>query len=64
MAMGRGGPCGGRGQKRARLSPVQAYPGQMRCRGPVARAVMSLALWPLVIIFSPVILLAGEPVSR
>ena len=43
---------------------MQAYPGQMRRRGPVARAVMSLALWPLVIIFSPVILLAGEPVSR
>ncbi len=25
---------------------------------------MSLALWPLIVIFSPVILLAGEPVNR
>jgi hypothetical protein len=26
--------------------------------------VISLALWPLIIIFSPVIVLAGEPVNR
>ena len=32
--------------------------------GPTTRAVISLALWPLIIIFSPVILLAGEPVNR
>jgi hypothetical protein len=32
--------------------------------GPVTRAVISLALWPLIIIFSPVIVLAGEPVNR
>ena len=31
---------------------------------PIARAVISLALWPLIIIFSPVIVLAGEPVNR
>jgi len=42
---------------------VQAYPGQMRRRGPVTYAVISLALWPLIIIFSPVILPAGEPVN-
>jgi hypothetical protein len=43
---------------------VQPYPGQMRRPGPVTHAVISLALWPLIIIFSPVILLAGEPVNR
>jgi hypothetical protein len=32
--------------------------------GPTTRAVISLALWPLIIIFSPVIVLAGEPVNR
>jgi hypothetical protein len=31
---------------------------------PVTRTVVSLALWPLIVIFSPVILLAGEPVNR
>jgi hypothetical protein len=31
---------------------------------PATHAVISLALWPLIIIFSPVILLAGEPVNR
>jgi hypothetical protein len=36
----------------------------MRRPGPVTRAVISLALWPLIIIFSPVIVLAGEPVNR
>jgi hypothetical protein len=36
----------------------------MRRSGPVTRAVISLALWPLIIIFSPVVLLAGEPVNR
>jgi hypothetical protein len=36
----------------------------MRRPGPVTRAVISLALWPLIIIFSPVILLAGELVNR
>ncbi|MGH3288175.1 MAG: hypothetical protein ACRDPD_26420 [Streptosporangiaceae bacterium] len=32
--------------------------------GPVIHAVISGALWPLIIIFSPVIVLAGEPVNR
>jgi hypothetical protein len=32
--------------------------------GPVTHAVISLALWPLIIIFSPVIVLAGELVNR
>jgi hypothetical protein len=36
----------------------------MRRSGPVTRAVISLALWPLIVLFSPVIVLAGEPVSR
>jgi hypothetical protein len=36
----------------------------MRRPGPVTRGVISLALWPLIIIFSPVIVLAGEPVNR
>jgi hypothetical protein len=36
----------------------------MRRRGPAAHAVISLALWPLIVIFSPVIVLAGEPVNR
>jgi hypothetical protein len=31
---------------------------------PVTHAVISVAQWPLIIIFSPVIVLAGEPVSR
>jgi len=36
----------------------------MRRPGPVTHAVISLALWPLIIIFSPSIVLAGEPVNR
>ena len=43
---------------------MQLYPGQMRRSWPVTHAVISLALWPLIIIFSPVIVLAGEPASR
>jgi hypothetical protein len=35
----------------------------MRRLGASARAVISVALWPLVVIFSPVIVLAGEPVN-
>ena len=35
----------------------------MRHPGPVTQAAISLATWPLVI-FSPVILVAGEPVNR
>ena len=58
-----GGPCRGRCQQRGRPA-AQPYPGQMRRLGPVTRAVISLALWPLIIIFSPVIVLAGEPVNR
>jgi hypothetical protein len=48
----------------ARQALAQRYPGQMRRPGPVTHAVIALALWPLVIIFSPVIVLAGEPVNR
>jgi len=36
----------------------------MRRPGPVTRSAISLALWPLIIIFCPVIVLAGEPVNR
>jgi hypothetical protein len=36
----------------------------MRRLGPVSRTIASLALWLLIIIFSPVIVLAGEPVNR
>jgi hypothetical protein len=43
---------------------LQPYHGRMRRPGPVTHAVISLALWPLIIIFSPVIVLAGEPVNR
>jgi hypothetical protein len=54
-----GGPCRGRCQQRGRPA-AQPYPGQMRRPGPVTRAVISLALWPLIIIFCPVIVLAGS----
>ena len=36
----------------------------MRRPGPATHAVISLALWPLIIILSPAILLAGELVNR
>lgn len=36
----------------------------MRHPGPVTQEAISLATWPLAIIFSPVILVAGEPVIR
>ena len=64
MAVGGAGLAGGRCHKRARPPPAQPYPGQMRRPGPVTRAVISLVLWPLIVIFSPVIVLAGEPVNR
>ena len=40
------------------------YSGHMRRPGPATHAVMSLALWPLIVILSPVILLAGELVNQ
>lgn len=36
----------------------------MRRAGPVTQAAISLAVWLLTITFSPVILVAGEPVNR
>ena len=36
----------------------------MRRTGPVTQAAISLTAWLLTIIFSPVILVAGEPVNR
>jgi hypothetical protein len=32
--------------------------------GPATQAAISLAMWPLIIALSPVILVAGEPVNR
>jgi hypothetical protein len=36
----------------------------MRHPGPVTQTAISLAMWPLLIILSPVILVAGEPVNQ
>jgi hypothetical protein len=36
----------------------------MKRAWPVTLAAISLAAWPLTVIFSPVILVAGEPVNR
>jgi hypothetical protein len=36
----------------------------MRRAGPVTQAAISLVVWLLTIIFSPLILVAGEPVNR
>jgi hypothetical protein len=36
----------------------------MKHARPVAQAAVSLAVWPLAVILSPVILVAGEPVNR
>jgi hypothetical protein len=36
----------------------------MKYAWPAARAAVSLAVWPLTIILSPVIVVAGEPVNR
>jgi hypothetical protein len=36
----------------------------MKHARPVAQVAISLAVWPLAIILSPVILVAGEPVNR
>ena len=41
-----------------------AYPDWMRRARPVTRAAVSLAAWPLTIILSPGVLVAGEPVNR
>jgi hypothetical protein len=38
--------------------------GGMGRAGSVTRAVVSIAAWPLIIIFSPVIVLVGEPINR
>ena len=40
------------------------YPGEVRRAGRVAHATISLTTWPLVIVFSPVVVLVGEPVNR
>ena len=36
----------------------------MKPAWPAAQAAVSLAVWPLAVILSPVILVAGEPVNR
>jgi hypothetical protein len=43
---------------------LAVYPGWMRRARSATLAAISLAVWPLAIIFSPVILVAGEPVNR
>ncbi len=43
---------------------ARSYAGWMKHARPVAQAAVSLAAWPLTIILSPVILVAGEPVNR
>jgi len=44
--------------------PTPSYAGWMKPGWPAARAAVSVAVWPLAIILSPVILVAGEPVNR
>jgi hypothetical protein len=41
-----------------------AYPDWMRRAWQVTQAAIEVAVWPLTIIFSPVILVAGEAVNR
>jgi hypothetical protein len=41
-----------------------AYPDWMKRAWPVTQAAVSLAAWPLTVILSLVILVAGEPVNR
>ena len=64
-----------RGWRRAPAgkSSARSYPGWMRHpglagwmthQGRVSRAALSLAIWALVIIFSPVIPVAGEPINQ
>jgi hypothetical protein len=36
----------------------------MRHRGSATQTAISVAMWPLIIVFAPVILVAGEPVNR
>jgi len=36
----------------------------MRHPGPVTQTAIEVALWPLIILLSPVILVVGEPVNR
>ena len=36
----------------------------MRHSGPVTQTAIEVALWPLIILLSPVILVVGEPVNR
>jgi hypothetical protein len=40
------------------------YAGWVKRPGPAAQAAASLAVWPLAVVLSPVILVAGEPVNR
>ncbi|MGH3278365.1 MAG: hypothetical protein ACRDNW_04420 [Trebonia sp.] len=37
---------------------------RLRHRGPAARKAITLAIWPVIITLSPVIILVGEPVNR
>jgi len=42
----------------------RSYAGWMKHAWPAAQPAVSLDVWPLTIILSPVILVAGEPVNR
>jgi hypothetical protein len=47
-----------------RRQSARSYAGWMKHAWPVTHAAISLAVWPLTITLSPVILVAGEPVNR
>ena len=49
---------------RSRRRSARFYAGWVKRAWPVTRAALSLAVWPLTIALSPVILVAGEPVNR
>ena len=62
-------PSSGRAPQEAvhhlsRRQSARSYAGWMKHVWPVTQAVISLAVWPLTITLSPVILVAGEPVNR
>jgi len=49
---------------RSRRRSARSYAGWVKYAWPVTQAAISLAVWPLTITLSPVILVAGEPVNR
>ena len=59
-----GRACQEDGHHLSRRQSARSYADWMKHARPVAEAAVSLAVWPLAIILSPVILVAGEPVNR